>query len=115
MQKANKFVQVTWPGKDNLDEYSWVDEEGNLHLKSIDDDLCELILSQNNLHFRVMFLHLLPQKKATWTMTDPNVAASTFDDAMSASAYGRSQMSQISNQYGGTRTMKMMFEYARVE
>ena len=48
-------------------------------------------------------------------MTDPNVAASTFDDAMSASAYGRSQMSQISNQYGGTRTMKMMFEYARVE
>ena len=40
---------------------------------------------------------------------------STFDDVMSQSALGRSQMTQISGNQGGTRVMKMMYEYARVE
>jgi len=58
-----KQTQVTWPGADNLEEHSWVDEEGNFHLKSIEDDLCHIILSANLLHFRVQYRHLLPGKK----------------------------------------------------
>ena len=53
VKKSNKLTKVSWPGDDNIDEYSWVDEEGNLHLRSVDDGLCELILAANNLHFRV--------------------------------------------------------------
>ena len=92
-QKPTKFTQIIWPGFDNLDEYSWIDEEGNLHLKSIDQELCEVILSSNNLHFRVIFLHQLPQKKAAWTINAENAPnTSTFDDVMSQSVYARSQM-----------------------
>jgi hypothetical protein len=56
----NKFINVTWPGQENVDEYSWIDEEGNTHLKSIDENVCEIILSSNLLHFKVLFLYLLP-------------------------------------------------------
>lgn len=63
VQKLAKYSKVTWPGLDNVDEYTWIDEQGNLHLKSIDSDLCELILSQNCVHFKVIYLYLIPHKK----------------------------------------------------
>ena len=72
VQKFNKLTKVSWPGEENIDEYSWMDEQGNLHLKSIDDGLCEVILAANCLHFRVQFLYLIPSKKAKWITTDPN-------------------------------------------
>jgi hypothetical protein len=40
-----------------------MDEQGNLHIRSIEDGLAELVFSANCLHFRVYFLHLLPTKK----------------------------------------------------
>ena len=66
ISKSTKLTKVSWPGEDNLDEYTWMDEQGNLHLRSIDDDLCEIVLSANCIHFKVSFLYLLPNKKAEW-------------------------------------------------
>jgi len=66
VQKPAKHTKVTWPGEDNLQEFCWVDENGHTHLKSLDADLAEVILSQNCLHFRVIFLYLLPTKKQAW-------------------------------------------------
>jgi hypothetical protein len=36
IQKNIKHTKVNWPGEENVDEYSWIDEQGNTHLKSID-------------------------------------------------------------------------------
>jgi 3-methyladenine DNA glycosylase Mpg len=36
----SKLTKVNWPGVDNLTDYSWRDDEGNIYLQSIDDDLC---------------------------------------------------------------------------
>ena len=52
-QKSTKITHVTWPGEDNLDEFVWQDEQGNFHLKSIDEGVCHIVLSSNFLHFRV--------------------------------------------------------------
>ena len=35
-RKQSKMTKVTWPGLENVDEYTWVDEEGNTHLRSVD-------------------------------------------------------------------------------
>jgi hypothetical protein len=67
----SKVSKVSWPGEENSDEYTWIDEEGNLHMKSIDEDMAEIVLSVNNLHFRVSFLYLLPFKKPFWTQVAP--------------------------------------------
>ena len=75
VKKPSKLTKVSWPGEDNVDEYSWIDEVGNLHLRSVDDGLCEVILAANNLHFRVHFLYLVASKSAQWVTTDPNQAA----------------------------------------
>ena len=102
-----------------------MDEQGNLHLKSIDDGLCEVILAANCLHFRVQFLYLIPSKKAKWITTDPNQQTigdqQPMDDCTSAyrsqytlSQFNKSHISQYSN-VQGTRMMKMMYEYSRIE
>lgn len=70
IEKQAKITKVTWPGLDNLDEYTWIDEHGHLHLRSIEDELCEIVLSSNCLHIRVNFLYLLPNKKAKWTQVE---------------------------------------------
>ena len=67
LKKNVKITKATWPGEDNVDEYTWIDEEGNLHLRSIEEDVCQIVLSSNCLHVRVSFLYLLPTKKAEWT------------------------------------------------
>lgn len=51
-------------------DYTSRDEEGNVHLKSIDQDLAELVLSSNGFHFTVTFLYLLPFKTASWTTVE---------------------------------------------
>ena len=68
-----------------MDEYSWIDEQGNTHLKSIDQDVCEVILSANCLHFRVVYLYLLPTKKHGWVTTGGTQM--DYDDNVSVSAY----------------------------
>lgn len=119
------MTKVSWPGQDNIDEYSWIDEQGNLHLKSIDDGLCEVILAANCLHFRVQFLYLLPYKKAQWVSTDPNLQTmgdqQPVDDCMSAyrsqytlSQFNKSHLTHYSNNQG-TRMMRMMYEYCKME
>ena len=111
VQKLAKYTKVTWPGLDNVDEYTWIDEQGNLHLKSVENDLCELILSQNCVHFKVIYLYLVPNKKPQWVNLE-GTGSQQFNDE--ASAY-RSQMSASGYQKQGTRVMKMMYEYVRVE
>ncbi len=59
----HKFTSVTWPGSDNLEDYSYTDQEGNLHLRSVDDSQSEIVLARNGLTFSVSFLYLLPYKK----------------------------------------------------
>lgn len=61
---------MTWPGIENIAEYYWVDDEGNHHLKSIDEGMCEIIMSSNLLHFRVCYYHLLPSKKMEYVPID---------------------------------------------
>ena len=56
VRKQSKISKITWPGHDNLDQYAWIDDEGNWHLKSIEDDMCEIIISPNCLHFRIIYL-----------------------------------------------------------
>ena len=103
------MTKVTWPGLDNVDEYSWVDEEGNTHLRSVDQDLCEVILAANCLNFRVCYMQLLPTKKSDWVYTQQGETVG--DDILSNSAYGRSQVS-----YGKTtRNMRMLYEYTKIE
>ena len=88
VQKFNKVTKATWPGQDNIDEYSWIDEQGNMHLKSVDKDVCEITLSSNMLHFKVQYLHLLPTKKHQWVGVDNGMSMNgDFNEAGSVSAY----------------------------
>jgi hypothetical protein len=82
-----------------------MDEEGNLHLKSVDQDVCELILSANCLNFKVCYMQLLPNKKGDWVYQSETIG----DDIISNSVYGRSQISY------GKRNMRMLYEYAKIE
>lgn len=53
-----------------------MDEEGNMHLKSIDEGVAEIVLSKNGFMFTVSFLYLLPFKKPSWvTVEDHNQSA----------------------------------------
>lgn len=54
---------MTWPGIENIEQYFNIDNDGNYCLKSMDEDMCEIILSKNMLHFRVSYLHLIKNKK----------------------------------------------------
>lgn len=76
---------MTWPGEDNVDEYTWMDELGNIHLRSIEDDMSSIVLSSNCLHVRVNFLYLLPKKKAEWTVNAIGMANDEVDDRVSES------------------------------
>ena len=125
-----------------MEEHSWVDEEGNFHLKSIEDDLCHIILSANLLHFRVQYRHLLPGKKQDWVGVEqksailPHNNLSTiqaerpygeFDDNMSLNAsamrsqrsmqgrYSASHMLPKATGLGHQRQMRMMHQYVQVE
>lgn len=116
MEKTHKITKVSWPGLENIDEYSWIDEEGNIHLRSIEEDICEVVLSANCLHVRVNFLFLLPEKKGKWVVTTDNQGAYDVDDGQSEN---RSQISRITGQshrsQHSSRMMKMHYQYVRIE
>jgi hypothetical protein len=63
ISKFQRFTQVVWPGTANMEEYINVDEEGNIHLRSVDDDVAEIVLSKNGFLMTVTYLYLLPFKK----------------------------------------------------
>ena len=65
---------------ENVDEYSWMDEQGNFHVRAIEDDLCEVVLSQNCLHVKVNFMYLLPNKKAKWISGHQNEPEDMYDN-----------------------------------
>lgn len=60
----HKITSVVWPGSDNFEEYSYMDQEGNFHLRSVDNSESEMVLAKNGLTFSITFLYLLPYKKA---------------------------------------------------
>ena len=69
--KFYKYVEAQWPGLENLAEYSWVDEQGNVHIRTTDDDqVAQLILSKNGFQVTVNYLHLLPIKKPCWVQVE---------------------------------------------
>lgn len=63
---AHKITSAVWPGSDNFEEYSFMDQEGNFHLRSVDNSESEIVLAKNGLTFSVTFLYLLPYKKPQW-------------------------------------------------
>ena len=96
-----KYTQASWPGLENLHEYLTEDNEGNLTLRSTDDeDIASITLSANGFQIMCTFLYLLPFKKPQWV----DVADLT-KSMMSASA-------SIVSQPGSARRMKMAYEYA---
>lgn len=86
-QKFEKHISITWPGSDNYLDFVSLDEDGNLHLRSIDEGVGELILSRNGFHFTVHFLYLLPFKKPTWVQID-QTQSSHLKSIMSTNSIG---------------------------
>ena len=100
---------------DNVDEYSWIDEEGNFHLRSIEDELCEVVLSANCLHVRVNFLYMLQNKKGKWVTSAQNYQGQNFDDGVSENRSHVSRITQSVMSGNSERTMCMHYEYIRIE
>ena len=45
-----------WPGQDNVHEYVSEDEQGNVHMRSV-DDYGEIVLAKNAFQFTVNYLY----------------------------------------------------------
>jgi hypothetical protein len=66
-----KLTNVVWPGLDNVSDFISQDPEGNLVLKSVDENnVARIVLSKNKFQFSVTFLYLLPFKKPQWQKED---------------------------------------------
>lgn len=76
--KATALTKVHWPGMENLADYSSVDKDGNYILKSIDEDLCEIVLSRDCLHFRVSYWQLTDNKEGHWVQAQGDGAHANF-------------------------------------
>ena len=62
--KMFKYTQASWPGLENLEDYLAEDEEGNLTIRSTDDEgIASVTLSANGFQVMCSFLYLLPFKK----------------------------------------------------
>ena len=62
--KLYKHTHVLWPGIQNMDEYLSRSEDGNIILRSTDDEeLATVTLSSNGFQVMCSFLYLLPYKK----------------------------------------------------
>ena len=65
--KMFKYTQASWPGLENLSDYLTEDTEGNLTLRSTDDEgIATVTLSANGFQIMCTFLYLLPYKKPQW-------------------------------------------------
>ena len=112
-----------WPGLDNLQDYSFKDENGNYYLQSVDDDLATVILSDNCLHFRVQYWHFTGNKVGQWVAADqamnlstincedPNLQTDLQDDLVNQNQ-NYNQIGRISEKQ---KVYKMMYEYVKVE
>lgn len=87
MQLLQRITTASWPGEENLGDFTWQDADGSLHLKSLDDDFTAVSLDPNGFLVTVQYLYLLPYKVPEWTET-------------SASS--------------STRSMKMAYTYTKV-
>ena len=59
-----KITQAIWPGHDNLEQFISEDAQGNLHLKTVDEnETAEMILAKNGFQISVSYLFMLPFKK----------------------------------------------------
>lgn len=98
---ASKVTSAVWPGHLNVEEYVSQDEEGNLCLKSVDEN-ASIVLSKDGFHFTVSFLVMMPGKKPQWQ--------EVADD-------GDSSLRSILNQSVCTsrseKRMRMVYEYMR--
>ena len=62
--KMFKYTQASWSGLENLADYLSEDDEGNLTLRSTDDEgIASVTLSANGFQVICSFLYLLPFKK----------------------------------------------------
>lgn len=112
---AAKYTKVNWPGVENLADYSWRDDDGNIYLQSIDEDLCTIILAKNCLHFRVTYWHCTGNKVGEWVQ-EMNLSTIKADDTAPLDSAERNFPREdvgIGRLPG--RVYKMMHEYVRVE
>ena len=97
----HKYTQASWPGMENLDEYITEDSEGNLTLRSTDEEgIASITLSANGFQVMCSFLYLLPFKKPKWI------------DVADLQASFMSATGSVMSQPGSARRMKMAYEYA---
>lgn len=102
--KLYKYTHASWPGLENLTQYIVLSEDGNLTLRSTDEeDLATLTLSANGFQVMCSFLCLLPYKKPQWVEVN-DLQRSMLSSG--ASEAGRSHTT--------ARRMKMAYEYTRV-
>lgn len=118
-QLSARYTKVNWPGVENLADYSWRDDDGNIYLQSIDDDLCTIILAKNCLHFRVTYWHLTGNKVGEWvqemnlsTIKGPD---DTAQPGLTDSIDRRDVPSDVNIGRLPGRVYKMMHEYVKVE
>ncbi|CDW85361.1 UNKNOWN [Stylonychia lemnae] len=102
-QKFQKYTQVIWPGIENWEDFLTEDQDGNLTLRSVDEDLASITLSANGFQLSVKYQQLLPFKKPTWV----NLGV-TFDESTI-----KNITSDKLNQKD-SRRMKMAYDYVRI-
>ena len=108
--KLYKYTHASWPGLDNLGDYLERSEDGNLTLRSTDEeDLASVTLSASGFQIRCSFLCLLPFKKPQWV----EIGAGATQDMLQRSVMS-STLSEGARSQATARRMKMAYEYTRV-
>ena len=105
-----KVNSAVWPGHLNFEEYVEEDQEGNLSLKTVDENQsAQLVLSKNGFSFTVSYLFMLPNKKPQWQeLSQSNLKDSTLRNILNHSVASGS--SKAPNE----KRLRMVYEYVRL-
>ena len=104
------MTSAVWPGHLNFEEYVEQDQEGNLSLKTVDENQsAQLVLSKNGFSFTVSYLFMLPNKKPQWQeLSQSNLKDSTLRNILNHSfASGSSKAPH-------EKRLRMVYEYVRL-
>jgi hypothetical protein len=104
ISRLQKYSTASWPGLDNFQEYLTQDGEGNLTIRSTDEeDVASITISNTGFQLKATFLYLLPFKKPQWI---------EINDANKSHISVTSGASQSTMRNQTSKRMKMAYEYA---
>ena len=70
-----KYKVACWPGSSNVAEYISEDEDGQVVLRSTDEDgVASIAVSADGFSVHVSYLHLLENKAPEWVEVDPEAS-----------------------------------------